>query len=79
MSSSILSTSPSFANFTDSIVASGLVPADELNLACAAAKQDPHNLAKLLSAKGLLRIGHYHSLDRHACVHNGAMSGHKVD
>lgn len=80
MSSSIQPTSPTFSNFAESIVASGLVPGDELNLACAAAKEDPHHLAKILKEKGLLtefqvlalnegrgaslRVGNYDIMDR---------------
>src|SRR5436190_16833003 len=43
-----------FAKLAQNIVASGLVPEDELDQSLAAANGDPKELSKLLSAKGLL-------------------------
>src|SRR5262245_6343461 len=80
MSSTIQPTGPSFSNFAESIVASGLVPDDQLKIACAAANADPALLAKILAKDGLLtafqlsalreergrslRVGNYDILDR---------------
>jgi serine/threonine protein kinase len=71
---------PSFATLVESVLSSGLVPDDEWTLAHEAAKGDPQELAKLLTAQGLLtqfqiaalsegrgaalRVGNYDVLDR---------------
>jgi eukaryotic-like serine/threonine-protein kinase len=70
----------SFIDLVDSVVSSGLVPEDEWALVQSAAKGDPNELVKLLTAKGLLtpfqiaalsdgrgaslRVGNYDILDR---------------
>src|SRR5262245_14618835 len=80
MKSSILPMNVSFATFAENIIATHLVPDDEWRLMCAAAQEEPDQLAKLLTAKGLLtefqittiregrgaslRVGNYDILDR---------------